>query len=52
MIETLDYPNEPLKGHPGDDKIKILEDTNGDGRADKVTVFADLEHPDEYGLCE
>ena len=25
----------------GDDKIKILEDTNGDGRADKVTVFAD-----------
>ena len=41
VIETLDYPNEPLKGHPGDDKIKILEDTNGDGRADKVTVFAD-----------
>src|SRR5687767_1964323 len=41
VIETLDYPNEPLRGQPGDDKIKILEDTNGDGRADKVTVFAD-----------
>jgi len=41
VIETLDYPNEPLNGNPGDDKIKILEDTNGDGRADKVTVFAD-----------
>jgi putative membrane-bound dehydrogenase-like protein len=41
VIETVDYPNEPLNGEPGDDKIKILEDTNGDGRADKVTVFAD-----------
>ena len=28
-------------GNPGDDRIKILEDTNGDGRADKVTVFAE-----------
>ena len=26
---------------PGDDRIKILEDTNGDGRADKFTVFAE-----------
>lgn len=26
---------------PGSDKIKVLEDTDGDGRADKVTVFAD-----------
>jgi putative membrane-bound dehydrogenase-like protein len=41
VIETVDYPNVPLNGQPGDDKIKILEDTNGDGRADKVTVFAD-----------
>ena len=41
VIETVDYPNEPLNGHPGNDRIKILEDTNGDGRADKVTVFAD-----------
>ena len=26
---------------PPADKIKVLEDTNGDGKADKVTVFAD-----------
>jgi len=25
----------------GRDRIKILEDTDGDGKADKVTVFAD-----------
>ena len=30
-----------LHGGPGDDRIKILEDTNGDGKADKVTVFAE-----------
>jgi putative membrane-bound dehydrogenase-like protein len=41
VIEALDYPNEVLLGNPGDDIIKILEDTNDDGRADKVTVFAD-----------
>ena len=41
LIETVDYPNKILNGQPGDDRIKILEDTNGDGRADKFTVFAD-----------
>jgi uncharacterized protein len=41
VIEAHDYPNEVLMGNPGDDDIKILEDTNHDGRADKVTVFAD-----------
>lgn len=41
VIEAMDYPNEVLNGNPGDDRIKILEDTNGDGRADKVTVFAE-----------
>jgi putative membrane-bound dehydrogenase-like protein len=41
VIEAVDYPNRVLRGGPGDDRIKILEDTNGDGRADKVTVFAD-----------
>jgi len=34
------YPQiEP--GQAQDDKILVLEDTNGDGKADKVTVFAD-----------
>jgi len=41
VIEAQDYPNEVLNGNPGDDRIKILEDTNGDGKADKFTVFAD-----------
>ena len=41
VIEAIDYPNRVLQGEPGEDRIKILEDTDGDGRADKVTVFAD-----------
>lgn len=41
VIETVDYPNEIKKDDVGDDRIKILEDTNGDGKADKITVFAD-----------
>jgi putative heme-binding domain-containing protein len=28
-------------GEPADDKITVLEDTDGDGRADRHTVFAD-----------
>ncbi|MFX0556675.1 PVC-type heme-binding CxxCH protein [Maribacter sp. CXY002] len=42
VIETVDYPNTVRNDdNIGDDKVKILEDTNGDGRADKVTVFAE-----------
>lgn len=41
VIETTDYPNEVKPGRKGDDKIKILEDTDNDGRADKITVFAE-----------
>jgi putative membrane-bound dehydrogenase-like protein len=41
VVEAMDYPNEVLDGNPGDDRIKVLEDTNGDGRADKFTVFAE-----------
>ena len=40
VAETIDYPNE-IRDAGGRDKIKILEDTDGDGRADKVTVFAE-----------
>ena len=40
VAETTDYPNE-VRSDGGNDKIKILEDTDGDGRCDKVTVFAD-----------
>lgn len=42
VIETVDYPNTVREeSGVGDDKIKILEDTDNDGKADKVTVFAD-----------
>ena len=41
VIETIDYPNQVKKNGPGNDRIKVCEDTNGDGKADKFTVFAD-----------
>ncbi len=41
VIETVDYPNNLQDGNLGHDRIKICEDTDGDGRADKFTVFAD-----------
>ncbi len=42
VIETVDYPNTVLEDKGlGDDRIKICEDTDGDGKADKFTVFAD-----------
>ncbi|MGN6544413.1 MAG: PVC-type heme-binding CxxCH protein, partial [Aureliella sp.] len=40
VCETVDYPNE-LKDADGRDRIRICEDTNGDGKADKFTVFAE-----------
>lgn len=41
VAETVDYPNERKPEGKGEDKIKILEDTDGDGKCDKVTVFAE-----------
>ena len=41
VIETVDYPNEVKTDDIADDRIKILEDTDGDGKADKSTIFAD-----------
>jgi putative membrane-bound dehydrogenase-like protein len=41
IAETYDYPNELQPAGEGRDRIKICEDTDGDGRADKFTVFAD-----------
>lgn len=40
-VATLPSYPQYLPGHPPDDKLIILEDTDGDGRADKHTVFAD-----------
>ena len=42
VIETVDYPNTVREASGvGDDRIKICEDTDGDGKADKFTIFAD-----------
>jgi glucose/arabinose dehydrogenase len=39
VTESLEYPRkEPGAGR---DRVKVLADTDGDGRADKFTVFAD-----------
>ena len=50
VIETRDYPNELKPAELGKDRIRILEDTNGDGKADKAILFADqLSIP--TGMC-
>ncbi|RBP44242.1 putative membrane-bound dehydrogenase-like protein [Roseimicrobium gellanilyticum] len=41
IAETRDYPHGYADNGEGHDTIKICEDTDGDGRADKFTVFAD-----------
>jgi len=39
ITESFEYPRrEP---GPGRDRIRVLEDTDGDGKVDKVTVFAE-----------
>ncbi len=41
VAETRDYPHGVVENGEGNDDIKICEDTDGDGRADKFTIFAD-----------
>ncbi|QEC51242.1 putative membrane-bound dehydrogenase-like protein [Anseongella ginsenosidimutans] len=42
IVESVDYPNTFLETDgEANDRIKICEDTDGDGKADKFTVFAD-----------
>ena len=38
ITESLEYPRR--QAGPGRDRIKVLEDTDGDGKADRFTVFA------------
>ncbi len=40
-IESIDYPNDVNPNKKGRDRIRILEDTNGDGTPDKFTTFAE-----------
>lgn len=41
ISETVDYPNELQSLGKGRDRLKILEDTDGDGKADKFTIFVE-----------
>ena len=41
VIETTDYPNDMQPEDEGNDVIKIVEDTDDDGKADSFTIFAD-----------
>src|SRR5262245_56880819 len=39
VVESLEYPRRDAG--PGRDRVKVIEDTDGDGKADKFTIFAD-----------
>lgn len=41
VAEMMDYPADPPAGKPARSRIRLLEDTNGDGKIDRATVFAD-----------
>jgi putative membrane-bound dehydrogenase-like protein len=41
VAETVDYPNEMQPTGQGRDRISVVEDSDGDGKADKVSLFAD-----------
>ena len=42
IIEALDYPHGLVdEGQPGKATVKICQDTDGDSKADKFTIFAD-----------
>ncbi|MBC8355497.1 MAG: hypothetical protein H8E66_26260 [Planctomycetes bacterium] len=39
ITESFEYPRS--EAGPGRDRVKVLEDTDGDGTTDKVTIFAE-----------
>ena len=41
VAEMLDYPSDPPAGKPARSRIRLLESTKGDGKYDRVTIFAD-----------
>lgn len=41
LSNSQEYPYAAPPDRPGRDSIKVLEDTDGDGRADSITTFAD-----------
>jgi len=52
VCETMDYPNELQPGNKGRDRIRICEDTDSDGVADKFAIFAEqLSIPTSIAFC-
>ncbi len=52
VCETIDYPNELRPAGQGRDRIRVCEDTDGDSKADKFTVFAEqLSIPTSLEFC-
>lgn len=41
IAETYDYPHDVKPDGVGSDRIRICEDTDGDGKADRFTTFAE-----------
>jgi len=41
VAEMRDYPNDPPPGTPPRSRIRVLEDTDGDGQVDRAVIFAD-----------
>lgn len=41
VAEMRDYPEDPPVGNPPRSRIRLLEDTDGDGRVDRSVIFAD-----------
>ena len=41
VAEMLDYPDDPAPGQAPRSLVRLVEDRDGDGRADAATVFAD-----------
>src|SRR3954454_18595905 len=41
VAEMMDYPDDPPAGKSARSRIRLLEDTNGDGKIDRTTIFAD-----------
>jgi putative membrane-bound dehydrogenase-like protein len=41
VVEMNDYPFGPAEGNPPQGRVKVLEDTDGDGRMDRGTILVD-----------
>src|SRR5882724_12368958 len=41
VAEMIDYPDDPPPGKPARSRIRLLEDTDGDGKIDRSVIFAD-----------